>query len=176
MNEKLKFEVLEEHLRILHRLNWQWRDDAYEGSPVVDVKRPLGNSSGVVSDIIEILGLTDLVYDDEGEFISGKRGLTSYTYEDLENLWKQMVIVLEVISNTGVIQAGNYYRTQWFGKWTRALPEEETPAPNAEILYSIHNDGIIRRRDGTVVNMAGQQHVDLVKLIMNYIDLFEVKS
>lgn len=44
-----------EHIWILKKMNIRWNDEMYEGAPCVDLKRPYGNSNGVVSDITKIL-------------------------------------------------------------------------------------------------------------------------
>ena len=59
-----KVVITPEHVTLLKNLEIGWNDDAYEGAPEVDLKRPYGNSD-VWMDIAEILEW-DLVEDQWG--------------------------------------------------------------------------------------------------------------
>jgi hypothetical protein len=70
-----KFEIKKEHLKLLQKAIVEW-DDCEFGAPAINPKRPYGNS-GVIQDIIEILGVTEL-----------KHGIYEFTLFDKKYLLK----------------------------------------------------------------------------------------
>jgi hypothetical protein len=62
-----RFLLKPEHLKLLAAMSWEWDDDAYDGVPAVNCKRPYGNSPPWHSDIAEALGVPEPSTDDERE-------------------------------------------------------------------------------------------------------------
>ena len=85
-----KVVVTQEHVLLLKYLEIRWNDDAYEGAPEVDLKRPYGNSA-VWTDIAEILEW-DLVEDQWGG-----SDLTREQGERARTLHREMEAVLQVL-------------------------------------------------------------------------------
>jgi hypothetical protein len=59
------FTVTDEHLRLLRHAYVSWFDAEF-GAPSIDPKRPYGNSN-VYGDMVEVLGLVDVEWQDEAE-------------------------------------------------------------------------------------------------------------
>ena len=92
------FEVTEDHLKLLKHSHIMWRASEY-GAPMIDPKRPYGNSS-VESDIAEILEW-------------GK-----YDNERAEKIHRELETVLQIVLVTQTFQPGLYnlrneYTTDW---------------------------------------------------------------
>lgn len=92
------FEVTEDHLKLLKHSHVMWRDMEY-GAPMIDPKRPYGNTS-VESDIAEILG-----WDKE----DGERA---------EKIHRELEKVLQIVFVTQKFEPGLYnlknpYTTDW---------------------------------------------------------------
>lgn len=85
-----KVTVTEEHIALLRRLYFRWDDDAYDGAPAVDIKRPYGNSD-VLGDVAEILGWP-LTKDRWGEEV-----MTEEQAEKAQALHESMADVLQVL-------------------------------------------------------------------------------
>lgn len=92
------FEVTEDHLKLLKHSHVMWRDMEY-GAPMIDPKRPYGNSS-VESDITEILG-----WDEEDS-------------QRAEKIHRELEKVLQIVLVTQKFEPGLYnlenpYTTDW---------------------------------------------------------------
>lgn len=94
--------ITEDHVKLLQRLYFRWEDDAYDGAPAVDIKRPYGNSD-VLGDVAEIL---------EWELITDRWGDPTMTEEQAERakeLHEQMHMVLQIlVQNPTNFSAGTY--------------------------------------------------------------------
>jgi hypothetical protein len=108
-----RFTVTDEHLRLLRRAHVTWMDAEF-GAPEIDGKRPYG-SSGVYSDIAEILGIPEDDWSD-GEF----NPLPEVEWRFLR-LHVETAVVLQIALATGEFRPGRYVREGgWGGTWKRA--------------------------------------------------------
>jgi hypothetical protein len=89
-----RFIIREEHLNLLKRSYWEWWRCEF-GSPAIDCKRPFGNSD-VVADVNEILGV-------------------EYSYEQCQELVKELVTVMQIIAKTLTIETGVYVKNNPYG-------------------------------------------------------------
>lgn len=96
MNE---FTVTADHLTLLRAAYLRW-DDCEFGAPAIDPKRPYGNSD-VIGDIAELLDI-DL------EELDGYEGDRS---EELRDLHRETLTVLQLAIATGEFREGTYRRT-----------------------------------------------------------------
>lgn len=101
--KKQRFELTEDHLNLLSEM---WID-TYDGQPILDRKRPFGNSF-ITGDVIEIVDYDRyefIVDQKEGEFeevdIEKARKL-------MKELHLAMSIVLQFGRQLGVYERGNY--------------------------------------------------------------------
>ena len=97
-----RFTVTDEHLRLLRRAHVTWMDAEF-GAPEIDCKRPYG-SSGVYSDIAEILGIPEDDWSD-GEF----NPLPEVEWRFLR-LHVETAVVLQIALATGEFRPGRYVR------------------------------------------------------------------
>lgn len=121
-----EFEVKEEHLKLLSRMYVYWDDSAYDGAPVVNIKRPYGNSD-VMSDIYEIVvpgadHKPDEFWDD---FYESETPEMVKLHEKLMQLHREMEQVVQITLNLAgrgeLITVGTYYRPQQYNinKWEK---------------------------------------------------------
>lgn len=114
INERLVFEIVPDHLKLLQRMGGSvvWDDRAYEGVPVIGCKRPYGNSA-IIDDIHEIVTGTG-PWTDEGE-----RAYDSYAETYYKALHREMEFVLSIVLTTMSYAPGKYISTTWLGDWRR---------------------------------------------------------
>lgn len=126
-----EFRITKEHLALVHRMYFDWNDNAYDGAPAVGLKRPYGNSD-VTADVLEIVGhvngMTDLdiqdkaVFDREGElrFIDLPDG-RRITAEDLMRLHRETELVLQISTYLLKFETGLYRKPESYNrrKWER---------------------------------------------------------
>lgn len=106
------FEVTADHLALLDRLQFGYDDWTEFGAPEVDPKRPYGNSD-VYDDIGEILGVTP-----GGENHWGDPEYTDEQREEMKDIHREMVQVLEILVSNRSIGQGYYRRTSKYGtRW-----------------------------------------------------------
>lgn len=118
--EVTEFRITKEHLALVHRMFFDWDDNAYDGAPAVGIKRPYGNSD-VIGDVLEIVGhvngMTDLdiqdkaVFDREGDLRyidlpDGRR----VTVDDLKRLHRETELVLQIGTFLLKFEEGLYRR------------------------------------------------------------------
>jgi len=104
-----KFELKQIHLDLLKRMEIGWNYCEF-GAPYVDPKRPYGNSD-VFNDIAEIIKLKKKEnYDYKEE--AWKEKAIDY----MEDLHRQMQIVLEIILHCQSFKLGKYKKID-YGKW-----------------------------------------------------------
>ena len=109
------FKITDEHIKLLGRLCIDWDGDCYEGAPTCNIKRPYGNSSGVVYDIGELLGWVFPYSEDEEckQPTDEQRNKASLLHESMQH-------VLQIICATGQVSTGiyalkcEYDRTSWY--------------------------------------------------------------
>lgn len=104
-----RFTLTEQHLSLMRRANIRWNDDAYEGSPEVDLKRPYGNGH-VVRDVAEILGYE---WDWEEE-------LPEELYNELFVWHREMEYALQVVLAVQSFEPGVYETPRYrYNGWTK---------------------------------------------------------
>ena len=103
-----RFEVTEDHLKLLRRAYVGWEDCEF-GAPAIDCKRPYGNSS-VYQDIAEILDIKPEATDDyeDKEFSEGQ-------YDHMDRLHRETQTVLQIILSTGQMKVGVYVKDDDYG-------------------------------------------------------------
>lgn len=129
---KERFEVKEEHLKLMHEFEVEW-DDGEFGAPRIDCKRPYGNSD-VENDMLKILGITELR---DGVFsfhLFGKKYLLkgedinniefsgnedTKLVEQLNKLHKETQTALQICLNVGKFEAGIYETEKYMNKWKK---------------------------------------------------------
>jgi hypothetical protein len=105
-----RFEIKEEHLKLLSHANVRWQDCEY-GAPEIDPKRPYGNSD-VEYDIMEILG--DRF---EGRLLEG---ISSNQKTRYRKLHKETQTALQIILSTRTMEAGVYEReNKYSSNWKK---------------------------------------------------------
>ena len=108
----LTFELTQQHLALLQRMNVGWQDCEF-GAPEIDPKRPYGNS-GVLEDIAEILGETPrgpATWGDEREFSAEQE-------ERFNRLHRETQTALQVVLASrsfapGVYRTSMRYKMDW---------------------------------------------------------------
>ena len=105
-----RFTLTNEHLKLIKRMNIRFDDDAYDGAPAVDIKRPYGNSD-VMNDVAEIIGI-EKSEDDRGEKYWPKG-----THAYCKSLHEETAKALQVCLAAQSFEAGEYisddYRDNW---------------------------------------------------------------
>jgi len=125
------FTLTEDHLKLLKNMYVEWNDDAYEGSPMVGIKRPYGNSD-VIEDVAEIVagrrdgGEVFYTRDSEDELI-GVYGEDTrvFTVKELNALHRQMDTALQIVLCTQSFVAGTYHKREQFSARSWVLVPEE---------------------------------------------------
>lgn len=101
------FRLTENHIRLLNAMFVEFEDHAYDGAPMVNIKRPYGNSD-VVGDVAEILGFVDYNEavqngtDDTEEFEEATKKLMQ--------LHRETGKALQIVLNTQSFKPGLYGR------------------------------------------------------------------
>ena len=116
--KKIVFEVKEEHLKLLRKMEVGWNDCEF-GAPAIDCKRPFGNS-GVFQDIVEILcdmqevrnGLFKVDVFGKEYFLIGEDKYNVEFEPELEDvlmgLYRETEDVLRIALNIGYFRVGKY--------------------------------------------------------------------
>jgi hypothetical protein len=111
------FELKEEHIKLLSHMWISWHEGYSEfGSPVIDLKRPYGNSN-VIADMYEIL---------EGESIDELvEQRVSYNefeqryYEKYKQLHKETETALQIVLHTKSFETGTYGLIGYGKAWVK---------------------------------------------------------
>jgi hypothetical protein len=112
MFDKIQFELTEQHLKLIRRMNVRYDDYCEFGAPMVDPKRPYGNSS-VYHDIGEILDISPTAGDpDDLEF-------TEEQEDTMLALHKETATALQVIIAAGSFELGTYEAGKYDRNWTK---------------------------------------------------------
>lgn len=102
-----EFDLTEEHIKLLKRMSVCWSHVEY-GAPVIDSKRPYGNSD-VVGDIHDILSWPIGESYDMDE---------DYDHDKARKIHEEMAIVLEIaIHNPGIDLIGGWERDWPKSNW-----------------------------------------------------------
>ncbi|MBS1722762.1 MAG: hypothetical protein JSS66_07180 [Armatimonadetes bacterium] len=97
------FEITEDHLKLLKNACWSNVNCEF-GAPAIDCKRPYGNSSGVIDDIADILGIEAV------ETYDGEKTYTREQGDYCRKLHDELVTVLEICCHWLSFQTGVYER------------------------------------------------------------------
>jgi len=107
-SDSLTFTLKKEHITLIQNFNVNWQN-CETGAPIIDSKRPYGNSS-VAYDVAELLGVKPK-NDDE---------LTYKQEDQLLRLHRQTQIALQVVLSSKSFKPGKFKRKNTYtGKWVR---------------------------------------------------------
>ena len=110
--EKERFELIEDHLKLIRRMNIRYNDGCEFGAPEIDPKRPYGNSY-VYGDIGEILDIKPTEGDpDDLSFSEEKKAY-------MLNLHKETAKALQVILSSGSFEQGLYESEKYIDEWEK---------------------------------------------------------
>lgn len=108
-----RFTLTAEHVALLKRMCVDWRDEPYDGAPVINIKRPYGNSN-VWRDVAEIIGLTPVEGDD------GEKYWPEGTRERCMVLHRETDKALQVCLTAQTFEPGEYVADAYRSNWRRA--------------------------------------------------------
>ena len=100
----MKFELTENHIKLLNQMHVYWDDGAYDGSPFIDSKRPYGNSA-VINDVYEIIHGKEWDYDECEE-------MPEEIYEQMMDIHTETAIALQIVLCTKSFVPGAYEKTK----------------------------------------------------------------
>lgn len=107
---KDRFELTNDHLKLIQEMNIGYNEGCEFGAPNVDPKRPYGNSD-VYNDIGEILGIKPEQEDDWGNEFSNDQ------IDYMNKIHRQTAKALQVILSSKSFSTGFYeadmYRDNW---------------------------------------------------------------
>jgi hypothetical protein len=114
-----RFELKEEHIKLINRMYVYFDDFSYDGAPAIDSKRPYGNSS-VAYDVYEILFGKEFDYDEHDE-------MPEELYEDLMKVHKETATALQIVLCTKSFEPGTYEKTSRYDSlsWKKYLAKRE---------------------------------------------------
>lgn len=108
--EKKLFTVTTNHVKLLAAAKVSWNDCEF-GAPGIDPKRPYGNSTYILEDIAEIIGM-ELFIDANGE-----KHMNREQKKFCETLHDEMEDTLQILLSNCGIEVGEYecekYRSAW---------------------------------------------------------------
>ena len=108
------FTMTEDHIKLLKRMYVRWDDDAYDGAPTVDIKRPYGNSN-VWGDVAEIIGICPEEDDD------GEKHFPRGTRERCLKLHREAEFALQIVMQFQSFEPGDFKRDMPWHRWERVL-------------------------------------------------------
>lgn len=110
------FELTENHLQLLRRMNVGWQD-CETGAPAIDPKRPYGNSS-VAKDICEILTGEGVgsVGDERDDLSEGEERAYLEIHRSMET-------ALQIVLTTCTFEPGTYACDKYSREWRRVSEE-----------------------------------------------------
>ena len=111
------FSLTEEHVKLLRQANISWNNMEY-GAPVIDPKRPYGNSD-VELDIACILEMP--VFRDQ----HGQEKLTAKQAEHVGGVHRETKTALQIVLATGSFELGDYVADLYGQNWRKADPGDE---------------------------------------------------
>ncbi len=104
------FELTEDHLKLLQKMEVRWNDECYNGAPAIDIKRPYGNSD-VYNDIAEILGW------EIAETKYGEKELSNAQETKASVLHRETERALQIVLSTRSFVAGTYIKQSVTDGW-----------------------------------------------------------
>jgi len=126
------FVLTENHLKLMNRMWVGWNDDAYEGAPDVNLKRPYGNSD-VVGDIAEIIDLEipDSVrerMDEESDLFEDDAHYdwleTDEVREQCLKIHKETETAIQIVLSAQSFKTGYYVGDQYGNRWEWVSEEQ----------------------------------------------------
>lgn len=114
----IRFEVTEEHLKLLRNAYVTWYNCEY-GAPGIDPKRPYGNSD-VEYDIAEILDVPAEQWAINGD---PDESISDDAARHFARLHAETGVVLQIALATGTFATGTYVRSEYGIDWEH-VPEE----------------------------------------------------
>lgn len=107
---KIRFLVREEHIKLLRNMYVSWNDACGYGAPMIDPKRPYGNSYWFW-DVAVILGMrtTDESEDDNP--------LTQDEIGRIKKLHRELEVVLQIFLVTAEMKPGRYVADEYDNNW-----------------------------------------------------------
>jgi hypothetical protein len=96
----MKFELTENHIKLLNRGYVEFDPGAYYGAASLNPKRPYGNS-GVIDDIYEILNDKEWDYDEQGD-------MEDEYVDELLKIHEETATALQIILCTKSFEPGMY--------------------------------------------------------------------
>jgi hypothetical protein len=113
MSKKVKFNLSEDHVKLIRKMKIRWSDGPYGGSPEVDPKRPFGGNE-VTNDMAEIIGIEKVKRHD------GKADYPSRTYDRCMRLYRELDRALQAVLVAGSFEPGIYEADEGQVNWERA--------------------------------------------------------
>jgi hypothetical protein len=113
------FELKEEHIKLLSNMYTDW-DEGYSefGSPVIDLKRPYGNSD-VISDMYEILEGKPLNEDELEQQGISYDGFIKNLYPEYKKLHEETETALQIVLHTKSFKTGLYGLIGYGKAWVK---------------------------------------------------------
>jgi hypothetical protein len=108
--EKEKFNLTEDHIKLIRRMNVSYNDHCEFGAPEINPKRPYGNSY-VYGDIGEILGMEPTEGDPDDPYFTAEQEAF------MLKMHKETDKALQVILSSGSFSAGWYESEKYHDKW-----------------------------------------------------------
>ena len=112
MQSTKHFTITKKHLKLLRHMYVGW-DDCETGAPMIDPKRPYGNSS-VDNDIHMILTGETI-----GRTDSNRDELTSEESEKYMKLHQETETALQIVLSVGEFKVGKYKAEMYTNKWRK---------------------------------------------------------
>lgn len=112
-----QFRLTDQHVALLQRMYVEFEDHSYNGAPMVNIKRPYGNSS-VDTDIAEILGYGNYIEAINNDDITNE---TESMFQYLMQLHRETGKALQIVLSTKSFEPGLYGRPEKYNtqKWIR---------------------------------------------------------
>lgn len=114
--DKVTFELTEQHLKLIRRMNIGYNDWCEFGAPEINPKRPYGNSS-VYYDIGEILNIVPAAGDPEDPEFSDEQE------NKMLEIHKETAKALQVIVASGSFELGLYEAEEYHDNWRKVEQE-----------------------------------------------------
>lgn len=117
------FTVTDDHMKLLPRLHFDWDDQMYSGAPVVDIKRPYGNSDPIYYDVPVILGMITPGPETENAY----QVLTEEQVYHCKKVHREMEYVLQILCFMGSVRPGEYQKDPYRDTSWRVRRKDNSP-------------------------------------------------
>jgi len=111
MGSYIEFELTESHLRLLQRFNVDYDDRMEYGAPMIDPKRPYGDSD-VAESIAEILGWESMETDDGPAWPKG-------TADRAREIHETTAMALQIVLRMQAFEPGFYVSEDYGYTWRK---------------------------------------------------------